>query len=192
VIAHHTRTLWKSPRDVLKGVVGRQLFSPSSSEKGIVATDEDAGVLVASQEPVVAQGHCQLHSIVGSERVVLCQTCRSLKVLCYQGYDCIALDKLAKRIGKINGIFASPPAPPTSASGRPARAALAAPPARRGGLQKRRAARRGAAMRGLDMRLRLGYAEDARVCRFGGLGTARWGKLGGPISNGIARRKGVR
>ena len=98
----------------------------------------------------------------------------------------------AGRIGKINGIFASPPAPPTSASGRPARAALAAPPARRGGLQKRRAARRGAAMRGLDMRLRMGDAEDARVCRFGGLGTARWGKLGGPISNGIARRKGVR
>ena len=62
---------------------------------------------------------------------------------------------------------------------RPVRSASSSPSTQRachGSLRKRRAARRGAASRGLDMRLRMGYAEDSRVCRFGGLGTAPWGK----------------
>jgi hypothetical protein len=92
---------------VIKGIVGRQLFSPSSSGKGIVATDENTDVLVGCQEPVIAQSHCQLHSIVGFERVALCQVCRSLKVLCYQGYDPIAMDKLTDKtpVGTISCCF---------------------------------------------------------------------------------------
>ena len=49
-------------RDVIKGVIGRKLFSPSSCEKGIVATDENTGVLVDCQETVIAQGHSQLQA----------------------------------------------------------------------------------------------------------------------------------
>jgi hypothetical protein len=45
---------------------------------------------------------------------------------------------------------------------RPGRAALAAAPARSGCLPQRRAARRSAAMRGLDMRLRIGRATDRK------------------------------
>jgi hypothetical protein len=37
-------------RDVIKGVIDRKLFSPSSCEKDIVATDENTGVLVDCQE----------------------------------------------------------------------------------------------------------------------------------------------
>jgi len=54
-------------------------------------------------------------------------------------------------------------------------AALAAPPARRGGLRKRRAARRGAALRALDMQVQMGYAEDSGVSGRQGLGTAGLG-----------------
>jgi len=60
-------------------------------------------------------------------------------------------------------------------------AALAAPPARRGGLRKRCAARRGAALRALDMQVQMGYAEDSGVSGRQGLGTVRWGKPGGGV-----------
>src|SRR5215475_248087 len=71
------------------------------------------------------------------------------------------------------------PRPPASAGGRRLLAALAASPAPSGGLPPRPAARRGAARRGLDRRLRMREAEDAGVARCTGLGTADWGKLGG-------------
>jgi hypothetical protein len=54
------------------------------------------------------------------------------------------------------GIFAPPLPPPASTGGRGVRAALAAPPARDGSTPQQRTARRGAAERRLDMRLKMG------------------------------------
>jgi hypothetical protein len=59
-----------------------------------------------------------------------------------------------ERRGSLKGIFAPPLPPPVLAGGRCPLAAIAAPPARCGGLRKRRAARRAEALRALDMRLR--------------------------------------
>ena len=61
-----------------------------------------------------------------------------------------------KRIGKTNGIFASPSPLPACTSSRYPRAAPAAPPARGGRLPQQRAARRGAAERSLERQLRMG------------------------------------
>ena len=58
-------------------------------------------------------------------------------------------------------------------------AALAAPPARRCGLRKRRAARRGAALRALDRQVQMGDAEDSGVSGRHGLGTAGLKTQGG-------------
>ena len=54
------------------------------------------------------------------------------------------------------GIFAPPRPPPASTGGCGVRAALAAPPARDGSTPQQRTARRGAAERRLDMRLKMG------------------------------------
>jgi|SoiMetStandDraft_2_1073263.scaffolds.fasta_scaffold98824_3 hypothetical protein len=54
------------------------------------------------------------------------------------------------------GIFAPPLPPPASTSGCGVLAALAAPPARDGSTPQQRTARRGAAERRLDMRLKMG------------------------------------
>ena len=58
-------------------------------------------------------------------------------------------------------------------------AALAASPARSDGLPQRRAARRGAARRGLDRQSRRGEAEDCRVLRARGPRDGPSGKAGG-------------
>jgi hypothetical protein len=77
----------------------------------------------------------------------------------FMGYMiCGMMEWVNKRLGKTTGIF-HPAAPPASAGGRCSCAALAAPPARRGCLRKRRATRRGAAERGLDR------AEDTQLTR---------------------------
>jgi hypothetical protein len=68
---------------------------------------------------------------------------------------------------------------PASAGSRCPRTALAVSPARHGGWRKRRAARRGAALHGLDRRLRMCDAEDSGGSRCGGLGTAGWEGWGG-------------
>jgi hypothetical protein len=60
---------------------------------------------------------------------------------------------------------------PTSAAGRCLLAAPAAPPARHGGLRKRRAARRGVVMRGLDMQVKMGEDRVSGVSGRQGLGT---------------------
>jgi hypothetical protein len=70
-------------------------------------------------------------------------------------------------------------------------AALATSPARRDGLPQRRAARRGAAMRGLDRQIRMGEAEDLRVLRGRGHRDGPSGKAGGTISNGISQCEGA-
>jgi hypothetical protein len=70
-------------------------------------------------------------------------------------------------------------------------AALATSPARRDGLPQRRAARRGAAMRGLDRQIRMGEAEDLRVLRGRGPRDGPSGKAGGTISNGISQCEGA-
>ncbi len=58
--------------------------------------------------------------------------------------------------------------------------AMAAPPAPSGCLPKRLAAMRCAAMRGLDMRLRIGEGDGSGVSRCDGLGDGRFGRQGGP------------
>jgi hypothetical protein len=60
--------------------------------------------------------------------------------------------------------------------------ALAASPARRDDLPQRRAARRGAARRGLDRQSRRGEAEDCRVLRDCGPRDGPSGKAGGSIA----------
>jgi len=65
------------------------------------------------------------------------------------------------------------------ASGRGPLAAPTAPPARRGGLQTQRAARRDAAVRALDRQVKMGYGRASGGYRFEGLGTARTGRLRG-------------
>jgi hypothetical protein len=59
-------------------------------------------------------------------------------------------------IGNLKGIFVAPQWPPASAVSRGPLAALAAPPARGGGLRKRCAAGRGVAARSVDMQIRMG------------------------------------
>ncbi len=60
------------------------------------------------------------------------------------------------RIGQTKGIFPPPARPSASAGGRCSRAAMAAAPASSGCLPQQLAARRSAAMRDLDMPLRMG------------------------------------
>ena len=56
----------------------------------------------------------------------------------------------------MHGIYIYPEHTPASTGGRGVRAALAAPPARDGSTPQQRTARRGAAERRLDMRLKMG------------------------------------
>lgn len=76
------------------------------------------------------------------------------------------------------------PAPPAARPRRrPPLAAMAAAPAPRGSPPQRLAARHSTAMRGLDMRLRIGEGCVSGVSRFEGLGMAGLGKLGGQCSS---------
>ena len=61
-------------------------------------------------------------------------------------------------IGKIKALFKPPPRLPASVAGRCPLAAPAVPPARGGSSPQRFAARRGTALRGLDMQVRMGKA----------------------------------
>ncbi len=83
------------------------------------------------------------------------------------------------RIRISNGIFASPLPPSAPAGGRCSRAAIAVPPARGGRTPQAIAARRGAAMRGLDMRLRMRDAEGSGVFPVRGPRSGSSGKAGG-------------
>ncbi len=70
---------------------------------------------------------------------------------------------------------------PAGAGSRSSLAALAAPPARRGCLPQRRAARRGAARRGLDRWLRMGYSENSGVSWGPGPRDGQFEKAGGEL-----------
>jgi hypothetical protein len=91
----------------------------------------------------------------------------------------------ARFVEKTNGIFALPLPPPISAAGHRSLVALAAPPARRGSTQQWRTARHSAAARGLDMPLRMGYADASGAPSGEGLGTTGFGKLGGIIKHRV-------
>jgi hypothetical protein len=65
--------------------------------------------------------------------------------------------------------------------------ALAPSPARRDGLPQRRAARRGAARRGLDRQRRRGEAEDFRVLRGRGPRDGPSGKAGSGETDSVRR-----
>jgi hypothetical protein len=95
-----------------------------------------------------------------------------------------------ERIGKTKAILVPPlpdrnpgkrpwGIPASPAGGYPSPAALAAAPAPSGSPPQRLAARPGAAMRGLDMQIRMGEDGDSSVSWRQGIETAGWGKPGG-------------
>jgi hypothetical protein len=96
-----------------------------------------------------------------------------------------------RRIGRMNGIFAPPPAPPASAGGRGRRAASAAPPARCDGPRKRRAARRGTAWRALDRQVRMREGRASGGYQGRGPRDGPDGKAEGDDHNDSARKHDI-
>ena len=80
-------------RHVIERVIRREPLGLSGKEEGVIAVDK--GEPVSSQNSEVAQGHRQLHGIVGSERMVLGQIRRGLEVSCGQRNNGIAICQLA-------------------------------------------------------------------------------------------------
>ena len=79
---------------MIEGIIGRQTFCLGSSEERVITAYEGDGVLIARQELAVTQGDCQLYSIIGLQRMSLCQMCCAFKIARGQRDDRIAMDEL--------------------------------------------------------------------------------------------------
>jgi hypothetical protein len=80
---------------MVDGVISRQAFCPSSSEKRVITAYEGNSMLIACQELAVTQGDSQLYSIIGLQGMGLRQMRCGFQVACGQRDDHITMGELA-------------------------------------------------------------------------------------------------
>src|SRR5215831_2668873 len=72
---------------------GGESFALSSSEEGIVATNEDE--LIGGQEMMITHSYCQLHGVISFKRMALGKVRCRFQISRCQWNDCITMDKLS-------------------------------------------------------------------------------------------------
>ena len=78
---------------MLEGVSGGKSFVLSSREESLIATNEDERI--SGQEIMIPYRYCQLHGVIGFQRMALGEGRRCLKIARCQGNDCLTMDKLS-------------------------------------------------------------------------------------------------
>jgi hypothetical protein len=77
---------------MVKRVVGRQARGPGKSHQSIICTDKSQRRLVGAHQLLISQpGSCQVHGVVGSQRVLKCKVPGSADRRRAEGQNVIAI-----------------------------------------------------------------------------------------------------
>ncbi len=75
---------------MVKGVFGRQAFSPSCGQKRRIPADKSQGETQKGEDPSISQSHRHMNGIISFQGMLTCQSRSGKKILTGYSYQIIA------------------------------------------------------------------------------------------------------